>query len=156
VAGVSLDGDGNDRAFLWTPERGMEDLGTLGGPTSAADGISETGEVVGVSSTVAGTEEAFLWTRGRGMRSLGSLDGRAHSFGNDVNSAHLVVGGSFDTDSIIAHFWTPHGGLVPLPTPGGARGLPEDVNELGQIVGNFETADGRIHATLLVPIGDAR
>ena len=33
----------------------MEDLGTLGGLTSAAFGISETGEVAGMSETAQGT-----------------------------------------------------------------------------------------------------
>jgi hypothetical protein len=90
------------------------------------------------------------------MQSLGSLDGRPYSFGNDVNSDLLVVGGSLRADSIIAHLWTRRTGLVPLPTLGGARGLPEDVNELGQIAGNFETAAAKIHATLLVPIAVER
>ena len=70
-----------------------------------------------------------------------------------MNTHLRVVGGSFNDDlTIIAHLWTPENGLRRLPTPGGLRGLPEDINEFGQIVGNFETAAGQIHATLLIPI----
>ena len=152
VAGVSLNADGNDHAFLWTEARGMEDLGTLGGPSSAAAGISETGEVSGTSSTAEGTEEAFLWTRADGMRSLGTLGDRRHAFVNDVNSHHHAAGGGFDrNDFIVAFLWTPAKGLARLPTLGGPRGLPEDVNEFGQIVGTTETVTGELHATLWTP-----
>ena len=40
VVGWSETADGNAHAFLWTPGRGMEDLGTLGGASSLAWGIS--------------------------------------------------------------------------------------------------------------------
>ena len=65
VVGASQTADGNDHAFLWTAARGMEDLGTLGGPTSTPFGISETGVVVGISSTAAGTERVPVDPGGR-------------------------------------------------------------------------------------------
>lgn len=42
----------------------VTDLGTLGGNSSTATAINETGQIVGVSATAQGREHAFLWHNG--------------------------------------------------------------------------------------------
>jgi probable HAF family extracellular repeat protein len=69
VTGVSaLAGNTNFRAFRWTKETGMLDLGLLSGDVDSAGlGINEGGEVVGASIGTGGplvTVRAFLWQNG--------------------------------------------------------------------------------------------
>jgi probable HAF family extracellular repeat protein len=147
VVGFSQTADGHDHAFLWTAERGMEDLGTLGGPTSSAHSISETGVVVGSSSTVAGRNVAFIWTRAGGMRRLSSPDSTESA--NAVNTHRRVVG---QNEGLFSPFvWIPGSGVEFLPTLGGDRGLPNDINEFGQIAGASETAGAGARAVLWTP-----
>jgi probable HAF family extracellular repeat protein len=60
-------------AFLWTEGDGMRDLGHLGGGTSRAIAISNTGQVVGTSNLIDGTPHAFSWTSRGGMVDLNTL-----------------------------------------------------------------------------------
>jgi probable HAF family extracellular repeat protein len=60
-------------AFLWTEADGMRDLGHLGGGTSRATAVSDTGQVVGTSSLIDGTAHAFSWTSSGGMIDLNTL-----------------------------------------------------------------------------------
>lgn len=60
-------------AFLWTEGDGMRDLGHLGGGTSRATAISNTGQVVGTSSLIDATSHAFSWTSREGMIDLNTL-----------------------------------------------------------------------------------
>jgi probable HAF family extracellular repeat protein len=51
-------------------------LGTLGGDSSRALGVSADGSVVvGVAENAAGLPRAFRWTAARGMQELGTLGG---------------------------------------------------------------------------------
>jgi probable HAF family extracellular repeat protein len=50
----------------------MTDLGTLGGTTSAANGLNAVGQVVGLSATTSGDQHAFLYSGGI-MTDLGTL-----------------------------------------------------------------------------------
>ena len=96
IVGFGSNQEGNYRAFSWTKQTGMVDLGTLGGPDSIAVAVSDEGQVVGTTTT--GTElRAFSWTAADGMVELGSLGG-PDSFGVAVNARGDVAGISTTSD----------------------------------------------------------
>ena len=74
VAGVSaLAGSTTTRAFFWTRETGMHDLGTLSGDVqSAGTSINDRAEVVGPSIDSSGNLSPFLWRDGA-MTDLNTL-----------------------------------------------------------------------------------
>ncbi len=55
------------------------DLGTLGGPSSYAEGINSSGTIVGFSYTSGGNYHAFSYSGGV-MTDLGTLPGGSNSF----------------------------------------------------------------------------
>jgi probable HAF family extracellular repeat protein len=73
VGNSDLPGDTTNHAFLWTKEKGMQDLGTLPGDfLSAGLDINDRTEVVGVSLDSSFNLRAYLWRNGH-MTDLNSL-----------------------------------------------------------------------------------
>lgn len=67
---------GPTRAFRWTRDEGLQDLGTLTGidtDYATASAINREGIIVGASQTVAGPPHASIWSRRSGMRDLNEL-----------------------------------------------------------------------------------
>lgn len=126
-------------AVLWD-DGVVTDLGTAGGESSEATGISLHGQVVGARTTGDGTTEAVLWEGGSATL-LPPLPGGSYSSANAISpTGDIVVGESDDSthDSYHAVLWH-DGQVVDLGTIGvsplgeGSRAF--GVNVRGQVVG---------------------
>ncbi|MBA2556901.1 MAG: hypothetical protein H0V12_06085 [Chloroflexi bacterium] len=114
------------------------DLGTLGGTSSLALGISRNGQVVGTSRTTGSTRPqfAFHWLDGE-MVNLGSLPGSTFSRAFKVNEVGVAVGEAFtpSPERSRAVMWR-NGSIVDLGTlPGATGAVANDINNRGQVAG---------------------
>lgn len=115
AVGACFTPDGADqRAFVWTEETGVVDIGTLGG-SSAGAGVIDRGRVAG-SSDISGDLEmhAFKWSADTGMLDIGTLGGVWA--GASGISGDAVVGESATTAGEgHAFLWTAATGMIDLP-----------------------------------------
>lgn len=144
------------RAFVRQPDGSLLDLGTLGGPYSAAYAVGASGSVAGKADTDSGATHAFLWTESSGMTDLGTLGG-ANSAAYAVSSAGAVAGVSETDNSGTRHGFLTSGGqmqdLAPLPGMDSSAAYAVSsaayaVSSTGQAVGTSQTATGTKRATL--------
>jgi probable HAF family extracellular repeat protein len=105
IAGDGLNAEGYTHAFFWTPNNGIKDLGTLGGPNSFASAVNDRGEVA-LSSEVASLDPlgenfcgfgtghiclAAIWRNGK-MQPLTNLKGGDNSQAVGLNQHGQVIG----------------------------------------------------------------
>lgn len=129
---------GDYHAFLWTPSRGIQDLGTLpGGTETFALGINSANHVVGSVQLPNNRGAAFIWTPTTGMRELVPNSGFQGYQAVAINDSDEVVG-SFDdpTDNQIhAFLWTQANGLKDLGVLPGGWSEAMGINKSGDVVG---------------------
>ncbi|HVA30409.1 MAG TPA: PIG-L family deacetylase, partial [Gaiellaceae bacterium] len=134
VAGSTVVGWGGAAAGA---RYGIVDLGTLGGNSSAATAINDSGVVVG-SARLPGSEvtHAFLYSGGR-MRDLGTLPGKENSGAAAVNSAGDVAGTSWRNETTEA-FRSGPGGFSPVrgPDPAVPLSTASGIDDRGDVVGS--------------------
>lgn len=129
VVGEAGSPDGN-RAFLWSQETGIQNLGTLpGGSDSGARSINNLGQVIGTSMTLipGGTTSAsVLWSSGQGMQ-ISPVDAA-----RDINDNGQIAGQTNST----ATLWTNgiQQNLGKLPDANYSYSVA--VNNNGQVVGD--------------------
>lgn len=97
--------DSNSRAMVWS-NGSPNDLGTLGGSTSVARGINDSGLVVGGSSTANGSYHATVWSFGNGsaITDLGTTFSGS-SRANAINESGQIVGHASSSDFTHATLW---------------------------------------------------
>ena len=151
------------RAVVWK-DRQILDLGTMGGNHSATTGLNNRGQVVGfalnatpdpfswfylqVIGSAAGTQtRAFLWDERSGMQDLGTLGG-PDAQAVSINERGQIAGFSYtnSTPNAATRFPTQDPFLwqdekmFDLGTLGGTVGLPNALNNRGQVVGQSNLA----------------
>lgn len=94
VVGYSRTGTNQERAFLWSPQNGMTNIGVNGGyQGSRAVAINDSGLVVGTSfSCCAGSivsSRAFQYTAANGLTQLTGLSGQSEA--KDVNNSGQIL-----------------------------------------------------------------
>ena len=134
------------QAFVWRPTGVVQWLGSLGGELSEANGIGDSGAVVGMAFTATNVQHAFLWTQAGGMQDLTpdlTSVGGATALG--INSSNQVVGYYYPNGSRIplGFLWTEAAGLQNL---GVAGTLPFAVNNSGTVVGQSPNGNSLRHA----------
>jgi probable HAF family extracellular repeat protein len=126
----------------------VTDLGTLGGASSQANGINDSGQVVGYAYTPSGSTHAFLYSGGI-MTDLGTLPGGTQSVAYGINASGQVVGYSSIDSSGDDHAFLYSGGVMKdLGTLGGSGSAAYGINASGQVIGNANTASHANHAFL--------
>ncbi len=123
------------------------DLGTLGGDTSVAYGINNSGQVTGYSTMSTGPNRAFLYSGGV-MKNLGVFAGHegASSAGYAINDSGQVTGdGGGHAFLYSAGTMTDLGDLGNYIYP---QSFGRGINKTGQVTGWSYTVDGFEHAFL--------
>ena len=142
VAGTVRTARGH-RAFLWDPERGMADLGSLPGPRpgTGAEALNDASVVVGAgrAGNPFAPERAFVWSQAQGMRGL-DIPGARGSRARAVNSAGLVAGSAWVESRQQAFLWSETRGTQLPEALAGAQ--PRDLADDGTVVGRLRR-DGR-------------
>lgn len=144
--------------FLWHKGK-MQDLGTLGGTTAAANALNDRGEVVGQSNLTAdATFHPFLWD-GRSLSDLGTFGGDLGS-ANWIDDTGQVIGWADTTvhltpplgepgDQLYQAFLWDNGTMTNLGTaPADECSVANSVNSRGEVVGNAGKCHGAVDAFL--------
>jgi probable HAF family extracellular repeat protein len=119
-------------AFLYA-NGSMTDLGTIdGGTASVANGVNDTGTVIGNSDTAAGGERGFIYQNGT-MTDIGTLGG-ANSSVNAINDNGVVTGSSEDASGATLPFVYSNGTMTSLGTYNIVT-TPQAINDVGVIAG---------------------
>ncbi|MBV9762739.1 MAG: DUF3466 family protein [Acidobacteriaceae bacterium] len=146
----------------WAPVRGgvidnPEDLGTLGGSISAANGIAVNSNVVVGSSTITGdtATHAVIWAVGN-VLDLGVLSGGTNSSASGAASNQRASGASdFDdpVNGVVPHaFLFADNKMQDLGTLGGSQSQGNAINEFSAVAGySFTDSDAATHAFVSNP-----
>jgi probable HAF family extracellular repeat protein len=144
--------------FLWDKEKGMQDLGSLGGTAlGSVNGLNERGQVVG-ATTIAGDQQLhpFLWDGAKLIDLIAPpFGGSGNGEAGWINEAGEVVGGAGISGpcpgGIVAHaFLWRNGAIRDLGTVAGTPNSEADfINSKRQIVGLSFACDFSIFDAIL-------
>jgi probable HAF family extracellular repeat protein len=125
-------------SFIWEKDKGMRDLGTLGGTCTLAAAMNNRGQITGESFT-SGDQAApgFLWEHGS-IRQLGGSLGGDSAGGSAINEQGEIAGFATLSGGATFHatLWKNPNSITDLGVIGGDPcSYAAAINAAGQIVG---------------------
>lgn len=158
VTGVATPGFTTIEAFRFTPGRGVQLLGPLGGrPYTRGSSINNLGDVVGFATHANGNGSVpFVYTDAAGMQEIGNFGGAASA--TDINDRGEVVGIYDPSGPSRAWIWTAEQGVRFLsdltePAPGFVQLEARRINEAGQVLGyGYDNNVADFRTFLLTPV----
>ncbi len=127
------------RAFIYNSKKNTYNiLGTLGGRDSRAFAINDVGHVTGYSYVATGNsvEHAFIFKDGT-LNDIGAVFGSSDTLGLGINANGQVAGYASSNTATRGAFLYDNGSFLFVEPSGIAR----DVNNRGELVGNFGGSD---------------
>ncbi len=143
-------------AFLYDYESGtVTKLGTPGGKTSKAAGISNDGTIVGTAAKSNGTDQAFIWTTANGFNLI-DIPGAKAGWATAINNDDDVLVNSKHKHNVYGYINTGYkgnltDGFMPVPLFNTSGGKVLGTSDAGHIAGSANTGSksnlmGNAHA----------
>ena len=148
--------DGIRRGFTGT-ETGIEIIEFPGALETFADFINSRGGMVGSFVDAEGLYYPYVRTPAGRFVSLDlpQAPNLEYFFVHGINDAQIVVARTKPLDDVpLTYVGTFQGGLQPFKVPGSVSTEGYNINQDSSIVGNYESADGRIHGFIARPAQD--
>jgi probable HAF family extracellular repeat protein len=124
-------------SFIWDEEKGMRDLGTLGGNCVIATGINNHGVVIGDNVNDLPIQRAFFWKNGS-IQDLGGTIGGTQAGAEAINDSGEVAGFATLAGEVFYHatLWRRAGEITDLGVlKGDLCSFASSINSHSQIVG---------------------
>ncbi|MFZ6757989.1 hypothetical protein ACO0K9_12340 [Undibacterium sp. Ji50W] len=147
VVGYTILANHDERAFV-ADKYSLVNLGTLGGRSSRAIAINRASVITGFSTTdtTGGPTHCFV-SYGNGMVDIGSLASTGNCIPAAINDAGQIVGTANNGTALHAFLYD-GSQFHDLGTLGGNTSAANGINQLGQVVGQAQTANGDRRAFL--------
>lgn len=140
----------DQQGFMWSAATGFIPLGTLGGATSQAFGVSPSGVAVGVAQDQNGIFRAVRFDGAVAMP-LVAFSNNATSSARAINAAGSIVGSAVDLSGLQRPVKFPEGGSgfpFNLGSFGGDEGVATGINTGGSATGYATNISGERRAFL--------
>lgn len=145
VVGYTVLANHDERAFV-ADKYSLVNLGTLGGSVSRAIAINGSGVITGYSFTADGLGRCFV-SHGNGMVDIGPLASTDNCKPTAINDAGQIVGAVYNSSGSHAFLYDGRQ-FHDLGALGGNTSVANGINQLGQVVGQAQMANGDTRAFL--------
>lgn len=140
-------GGSSAAAVAWPAAGGVVDLGSFGGTVSAAQGINDSGLIVGRSRDATGVTRAFKTTIGQPLTMLPSLAADGSATAMAVNNSGTIFGTAPALDNREIQIWYPDGSSQLIPRTAGFADIQfATANNNNEAVGLLEDATSSFYA----------
>jgi probable HAF family extracellular repeat protein len=127
-------------AFSVTSAQTFSSLDYPGAIATTAEGINDSGQVVGYYQDGSGAFHGFLYSGGAFSSIDAPFSGAYMTVASDINNNGQIAGAYHTSFSNIYGFLLTGGAFLPIAYPGAVQSGPDGINNAGDMVGSYATS----------------